>query len=479
MDMEPDSKQKTALVTSAGLFEFLRLPFGLKNAAASFQRMMEHVLRELKGKCCLVYIDDVVGYSENEEKHLKHLDQVFSCLANAGLTLNLQKCNFFQTSLTFLGHLVSGEGVKTDPSKVFAVREFPVPQSLKDVQRFLGLAGWYHRFIPNFSDKAAPLHALKQKKSTWSWTKECQKAFDTIKHDLINAPVLVSPDLTKIFRVQTDASEVGLGAVLTQDSEGEEHVVAYASRLLHGAEKSYSVSEKECLAVIWAVEKWRSYLEGRSFEVVTDHSALTWVFQHPKLSSRLTRWTIRLQGFDFNVKYKKGQCNVVPDVLSRSLESTATSGMVTVVKAIKSTVNPANLPVDLSQLSSAQQGDSEIQELSKKADPQMSCDPTRVHYVHENGLLFRSVPGGLRGEKLQLLIPANFREEFLQYAHDNPLSGHLGQMKTLLRLMEVAYWPSIRADVWKYCKNCQTCQKYKPSLTKLSGLLQSTLDLWI
>lgn len=293
-----------------------------------------------------------------------------------------------------------------------AIREFPVPQSLKEVQRFLGLAGWYHRFIPNFSDKAYPLHALKQKKATWSWTKECQKAFDTIKHDLSNAPVLVPPDLTKLFQVQTDASEVGLGAVLTQDSEGEEHVVAYASRLLHGAEKSYSVSEKECLAVIWAVEKWRSYLEGRPFEVVTDHSALTWVFQHPKLSSRLTRWSIRLQGFDFTVTYKKGQCNVVLDVLSKSLESTSTPGMVTVVKAIKSSVNPANLPVDLSQLSSSQHDDSEIQELSKRADSKTSCDPTRVHYVHENGLLFRSVPGGLCGEKLQLIIPANLRETF-------------------------------------------------------------------
>ncbi len=144
MEMEPESIQKTAFVTSAGLFEFLRLPFGLKNAAASFQRLMEHVLRDLRGKCCLIYIDDVVIFSENEEKHLQHLNQVFSSLSNAGLTLNLRKCNFFQKSLTFLGHVISGEGVKTDPSKVSAVCDFPVPQSLKDLQRFIGLAGWYH-----------------------------------------------------------------------------------------------------------------------------------------------------------------------------------------------------------------------------------------------------------------------------------------------------------------------------------------------
>ncbi len=474
MEMEPESIQKTAFVTSAGLFEFLRLPFGLKNAAASFQRLMEHVLRDLRGKCCLIYIDDVVIFSENEEKHLQHLNQVFSCLSNAGLTLNLRKCNFFQKSLTFLGHVISGEGVKTDPSKVSAVCDFPVPQSLKDLQRFIGLAGWYHRFIPKFSEKAVSLHALKQKNATWVWTDECQTAFDTIKQDLTNAPVLIPPDLSKSFKVQTDASEFGLGAVLTQDLEGEEHVVAYASRLLRGPEKAYSVSEKECLAVIWAVEKWRTYLEGRPFEVITDHSALTWVFQHPKLSSRLTRWTIRLQGFQFTVKYRKGQSNVVPDVLSRSMEPVATSGRLTVVKAMKSPVKPAILPVNLSDLVTAQSEDSEVQELSKKADAQVDVDNTRVRYVCENGLLFRSVPSSHCGEKLQLVIPVSLRNEFLQYAHDNPLSGHLGRMKTLLRLMEVAYWPSMRADVWKYCKFCHICQKYKPNLSKLSGHLQST-----
>ncbi len=346
VEMEKDSIQKTAFVTSAGLFEFLRLPFGLKNAAASFQRLMEHVLRELKGKCCLVYIDDVVVFSQSEKEHLHHLSQVFHCFHDAGLTLNLKKCNLIQKSLKFLGHIVSGDGIKTDPSKVAAVKSFPVPQSIKEVQRFLGLAGWYHRFIPTFSEKAAPLHALKRKNSTWSWTEQCQYSFDTIKQDLTQAPVLIPPDFDKPFKVQTDASELGLGAVLTQESEGEEHVIAYASRLLRGPEKAYSVSEKECLAVVWAVEKWRPYLEGQPFEVITDHAALTWVFQHPKPSSRLTRWTIRLQGFHFTIKYQKGQCNVVPDVLSRIQENLISPDIVAVVKATKTAVLPTDIPVD-------------------------------------------------------------------------------------------------------------------------------------
>ncbi len=203
LEMEADSINKTAFVTSTGLYEFLCLPFGLKNAAASFQRLMEQVLRKVKGKCCMVYIDDIVVYSKNISEHLQHLQQVVTCLHRAGLTLNLKKCNFIQKSLSFLGHIVTQEGVKTDPAKVSAVESFPIPQSIKDVQRFLGLAGWYHRFIPQFSEKAAPLHALKQKNAIWKWDKQCQQAFDIIKQDLIQAPVLVTPDFSKMFRVQT------------------------------------------------------------------------------------------------------------------------------------------------------------------------------------------------------------------------------------------------------------------------------------
>lgn len=282
--------------------------------------------------------------------------------------------------------------------------------------------------------------------------------------------MLKPPDFSKPFTVQTDASEVGLGAVLTQEMAGEEKVIAYASHLLRGAEKAYSVSEKECLAVIWAVEKWRPYLEGRSFTVITDHAALTWVFQHPKPISRFTSWTLRLQGFQFTIKYCKGQCNVVPDILSRVHNHT--QEMIAVIKTTD--VLPNNMEVDLAQIATDQQRDPELQELIQEAQCKDVADPTRVHYVMQNGFLFRSLPKGQQGQKLQLMIPSSQSEALLHYAHDSLLSGHLGRLKTLLKLLDIAYWPNVRNDVWKYCKECTICQKYKPAITKLSGHLQST-----
>lgn len=474
VEVDPESIHKTAFVTQSGLYEFLRLPFGLKNSAASFQRLMEFVLKDQKGKNCFVYIDDIVVYSTSEQEHLNHLREVLQCLHKAGLTLNLQKCNLMQKSLKFLGHVLSVEGIKTDEDKVKAVNDFPVPKSLKEVQRFLGMAGWYQRFIPKFSEKVASLHALKKKGATWRWTEECQNSFELIKRELISAPILIAPDLNKPFKVQTDASDLGVGAVLTQDIAGVEHVIAYASRLLRGAEKSYSVSEKECCAVVWAIEKWRPYLEGRPFEVITDHAALTWVFNHPKPSSRLIRWGIRLQEFEFTVKYRKGQCNIVPDTLSRSFTESSSLNLLTPLNPKDSSTTFAAFPIEWSDIAKAQQDDAETQKLIAEIQSTPSPDPKRIHYVMKNGFLFRSISQGHKGEKLQLVIPSSLRADFLNYAHDNPLSGHLGRLKTLLRLVDICYWPMIRADVWKHCKECQVCQKYKPSVSKLAGHMQST-----
>lgn len=205
--MDPASVEKTAFITASGLYEFL---CGLKNAAASFQRLMEQVLRDHKGKCCMVYIDDIIVYSPDTQTHMKHLNQIFNILHTAGFTLNLKKFEFVCSSLSYLGHVISAEGVKMGPDKIDAIKSFLTPVSLKNTQRFLVLAAWYHRFICDFSSKAAPLHALKKKGAEWMWTVECQRAFELIKDDLTKSPVLNTPNLDTPFKVQTAASDVGL-----------------------------------------------------------------------------------------------------------------------------------------------------------------------------------------------------------------------------------------------------------------------------
>ncbi len=287
VSMDHSSKAKTAFITPSGLFQFNVMPFGLKNAPATFQRLMETVLRELRGKQCFVYIDDIIVYSSNLSQHFQDLQIFLNRLQGAGLTINLKKSKFCLQEIAFLGHVVTTQGIKADPNKIEAIRSYPVPTNLKEVQRFLGLAGWYHRFVPNFSQIAEPINALKKKGKTFNWSDQCQQAFEQLKSNLTSPPILGRPNLQQHFTVYTDASDTGLGAVLTQKREqGMEKVIAYASRSLNQAKINYSVTENECLAVVWALEKWQYYLEHRLFTVITDHSALQWVMSSTKTTSR-------------------------------------------------------------------------------------------------------------------------------------------------------------------------------------------------
>jgi len=312
-----EDRGKTAFISPKGMYRYRMMPFGLCNAGATFQRLMDVVMSGLNLSISLVYLDDIIVYSSTVEQHLERLETVLTRLQCAGLKLKPEKCKFFQRSVSFLGHVISGDGIGTDPEKTRAVAEWPTPTSVADVRAFVGLASYYRRFVRDFATVAAPHHALMKKNQKFVWTYEAQRSFEALKEALISPPILAMPDDKGDFVLDTDASDYGIGGVLSQYQDGVERVVAYASRSLDRREQNYCVTRKELLAVVHFLKYFKQYLLGRTFKVRTDHAALTWLRRTPEPIGQQARWLEQMEEFDFTVKHRSGVKHGNADGLSR------------------------------------------------------------------------------------------------------------------------------------------------------------------
>uniref|UniRef100_A0A1Y1K180 RNA-directed DNA polymerase n=2 Tax=Photinus pyralis TaxID=7054 RepID=A0A1Y1K180_PHOPY len=450
--LHPESCEKTAFtVPKRGLFEYTVMPFGIANAPATQQRLMDYIFGNLLGENLFVYLDDIIVVSQTFDEHITILKEVYRRLKEANLTVNIEKCDFCKSRLSYLGYVVDKDGLHTDPQKVEAISLYPKPKTVTDIKRFIGMCSWYRRFVYNFSTVIAPLSNLikgKTKKQVVSWTREAEESFARIKSLLTSTPILSSPDFSKPFSLQCDASDFGLGCVLTQGDNDEETVIAYASRTLNKAERNYTVTERELLAVIFAIEKFRAYIEGTHFTVYTDHHALIWLHNIKEPAGRLARWSIKLSQFSFTIKHRKGKCNVVPDALSRApLE----------VNAIQVTEN-------------------EFDPWYRKMLIKVTEHPQNFpDWKVEDGLLFKYVP--IKHNILSNLIewrrvvPKCARGEILRLCHDEPTSGHFGVTKTYHKLCEEYYWPKMKADTKQYVRRCDICAASKSSNQLRPGLM--------
>ena len=322
MQVKEEDRPKTAFSTHRGQFQWRVMPFGLTNGPASFTRLMNLALSGLTWTHCLVYLDDIIIWAPTFEDHLRRLRLVFDRIRAAGLKLKPTKCQFLKKEATFLGHVVSCEGIKTDPEKVKAVETWPMPQDVTELQSFLGLASYYKRFISGFSVIAEPLYKLCRKGIPFHWEREQQSAFEELKHRLVSAPVLAYPDFNPgagLFILDTDASQrLGIGAVLSQlQPDGTERVIAYGSRSLNEHEKNYCTTRLEMLALVTYVDHFRYYLLGRRFCVRTDHHLLTWLMSFKEPQGQVVRWLERLQEYDFEIQHRPGKVHSNADALSR------------------------------------------------------------------------------------------------------------------------------------------------------------------
>uniref|UniRef100_A0A803TEK8 Gypsy retrotransposon integrase-like protein 1 n=1 Tax=Anolis carolinensis TaxID=28377 RepID=A0A803TEK8_ANOCA len=485
--IKPKDTWKTAFSCAFGLFEYLMLPFGLKNGGSCFMQLINEILHPLLYRGVFIFLDDILIVSENREQHIELVREVLQKLREAKLYAKLSKCEFNKTQIDFLGYRISPEGLAMDPSKVSDVREWGVPQTRRQLQSFLGFANFYRSFIKGFAQITAPLTELLKTKgkgetakvkapgAKLSWTPECQKAFETLKERFTEEPILKHPDIQSPFIIHCDASDCAYGAVLLQkDQNGNLKPCGYLSRKFSETEKCWPIWEKEALAILKALECWRHFLEGSEipFEVWSDHKNLQYLKSPRKLSPKQIRWAQYFSRFNFQLKFFQGKQNVLADALScmpqhenvaAAKEGTLFSerqwGLAVSTRAQAQRESTAAVKFD--------EGDSWEKELMQS-------------YEGDQWILSNAEKGEQKGRlwfvKKKLYIPAILRTKILHRFHDNQSAGHMGITKTTKTITKHCWWPGMRKDIKNYVTQCDDCAMNKSRGGKPMGLLQPVAE---
>lgn len=458
IELEEASREKTAFtVPGRPQYQFRVMPFGLCNAAQRLCQLMDKVFPVNLQCKVFVYLDDLLVVSSTFDEHLSLLAEVAKKLRVAGLTVNLQKSRFCFKEVKYLGHIVGNGTIRPDPGKVSAIVDFPLPTTVKQVRRFVGMCAYYSKFIENFSSLSGPLTDIIRKKEKFNITPEAVASFQKLKQALISEPILVHPDFSKPFFIHCDASSHGIGAWLMQhDHEGNDRSICYFSKKLNSSQRNYSVTELECLAAVLAVEKFRPYIELHQFTIVTDHSALKWLMEQKDLNGRLARWSLRLQRFEFSIEHRKGQYNVVPDALSRE-EDVAELCHNMVIVDLK---DPAFASVEYKHL---------IDTINEQSE---NLPDLKV----SDSLVYKQVSPRLgiendEQEVWRLWIPTELTGDLVKKARTTDEALHVGSKKTLHKLRTLYFWPKMSSQVKAFVDECEKCK----SIKRQTGVLKTPM----
>lgn len=495
-----ESRPITAFCTSFGKFQYKRVSFGLQIGSSVLSSYLDKLFHDINFVYLIKFLDDIVIYSKDKESHLKHLEEVINRLAINNLTVNPDKARFFSQEINFLGHRIKDNTITIDPDRTTAIKNFPAPTTLKQVRRFIGMTGYWNRYIPNYSEICAPLHKLKRKGTKFKWTDECQNAFEKLKYAIINPPILQLANFEKPFVLQTDASNLAAGAVLLQENENKDLLpIAYYSHKFTDAELKYSIYEKEALSAIYAMEHFHQYLEVKQFKLITDNQALSYVLNTKRKLGRLARWVERLINLDYTVEHRNSSENQLADALSRLYEegtqdnenSKTNETNINLIRTKRKQMERQpnlttkthtkhskpnleekyycslieEIPLAFTQLQKHQQNDQVCQEIIDSVNKKTNSD---CYFLKNNILMYKTSK-----MKPKIYLPEKLFNVMFVFYHNTLFGGHFGIARTTARVNEYFYHPKLNSFIKQKVKSCKICMMSKSTQRKYEGKLIS------